>query len=148
MIQKRVRNSKSVARKLDNRFGIPSRFATLFAKPVSHVSDQSMVSRTRSVIVAGGFIEGERDRTFEAVGPGDQYTDAAPKRVRGNPAFVRLSYVLSAGFNGRLDALPPDSGDSLAIENGQRHRIGSLCRPDGRRQRPLYRMAVRTFWLR
>jgi hypothetical protein len=31
--------------------------------------------------------------------------------------------VLTCGLNGCLDALPPGSGDPLAIEDGQRHRI-------------------------
>src|ERR1039458_3245077 len=75
-----------------------------------------------------GSIEGEHDRPFEALWPGDEYANAAPERVRGDPAFEWLSDVLPGGLNGRLDALAPGSGDSLAVENGQRHRNPS-CRP-------------------
>jgi hypothetical protein len=78
------------------------------------------------------FIEGEHYRPFEALRPGDQYTDAAPERVRGNPAFIWLSYVLPGCLNGRLDALPPGSGDPFAVEDGQRHR-SSTSPTDGRR---------------
>jgi|GEM_PF-4681050 len=72
-----------------------------------------MVSRTRSVIVAGRFVESERDRPFEARRPGNENPDAALGRVRGNPASVRLR----AG-GGRLDALPAGGGDSLCRFTG------------------------------
>jgi len=44
-----------------------------------------------------------------------------PERVCGDPAFIRLSGVPSAGLHGRLDALTTGSGDSRAIEDGQGH---------------------------
>ena len=81
-----------------------------------------------------GFVEGERDRPFEALWPGDQYTNAAPERFRGDPAFIRLSDMLAAGLDGRLDALPPGSGDPLAIEDGQRHSQ-IIVEPSGSRPR-------------
>jgi hypothetical protein len=64
-----------------------------------------MVSRTRSVIVAGGFIEGERDRSFEALGPDDQYTDAAAERVHADQSEGEYDYYdnvwpkLATAFN-------------------------------------------------
>jgi hypothetical protein len=70
-----------------------------------------------------GFVKSERDRPFEALWPCDEYPDAAPERVLGNPALIRLNEVLPGGLNGRLDALPSGSGDFLAVEYSQGQRL-------------------------
>ena len=65
-----------------------------------------------------GFVKRERDRPFEAPWLNDEYRNAVPERVRSDPAFKRLSDVRSAGLDGRRNALPPGSGNSLTVEDG------------------------------
>jgi hypothetical protein len=43
-----------------------------------------------------GLVESERDHPLKALRPCDEYPDTTPGRVRGNPAFIRLSKVLPA----------------------------------------------------
>jgi hypothetical protein len=42
-------------------------------------------------------LDSEPGRPFEALQPDDQYPDAAPETVRGDPGFVRLGEARAGG---------------------------------------------------
>ena len=82
----------------------------------------SMVSRTRSVIVAEGSSRANMTVRSKPSGPVISTRTPPRKGSAAIPPSLRLSDVLPGGLDGRLDAIPPGRGDPLAIEDGQRHR--------------------------
>jgi hypothetical protein len=55
-----------------------------------------------------------------------KYPHLSTAWIGGDPGLVRWGDVLTASFHGGLDALAACGGDTLRIEDGQRH-CGSTC---------------------
>ena len=81
----------------------------------------SSVSRPRSAITAGSFIDGERDGALKAVGSRDEQTESSLERVGSNPSFVWQADVFPTRDDGCLDSLSAMPRDTSNVENGDRH---------------------------
>ena len=65
----------------------------------------------------------KRHRALEAVRPCDEHTKAAFERVRRDPGFVRAFDVLATSDDGRFDAFATVAGNSLDVEDRERHTV-------------------------
>jgi hypothetical protein len=58
---------------------------------------------------------------LKTVRPRDEHSTPPFERVSGNPSFVPTFGLLAARDGGRFDALATMAGDSLDVEDRQRH---------------------------
>src|SRR4051794_8504958 len=65
----------------------------------------------------------KRDRPLQTMRTRQQHLETAAHRIGGNPRLVRRREVAASRFDGRYDALAPDRGESLRIEDGDRHQM-------------------------
>jgi len=65
----------------------------------------------------------KRHRTLEAARPCDEHAKATPERIGGDPCCVRSFGVFATRDDGRFDELTTVAGNSLAVEDRERHTV-------------------------